>query len=105
MTDWAAQAQGIHAAFADPITYDGAGLSAEPISATKCDSAGEAYQGLGATLRHIWFEVRKADLPQEPGRDTIIHTDRMTGVTTTWTVIDKVSRDDIGAWELTVEEQ
>ena len=105
MIDWAAQAQGIHAAFADPIVYDGAGLVGATISGTKCDASGETYQGAGDTLRHTWFEVRKKDLPQEPGRDTITHTDRMTGVTTAWTVIDKVSRDDIGAWELTVEEQ
>ena len=104
MTDWAGSATDIHRAFADPIIYTGAGLDNAAITGTKCNEAAGSFQGAGATARHIWFEVRKVDLPEEPGlRDTIVHTDPMTGKTTTWGVIDVASRDDIGAWELSVE--
>ncbi|WP_122927938.1 hypothetical protein [Sphingobium sp. LF-16] len=105
MTDWAAEAARLHAAFADPILYTGSGLVEESITGTKCDQSGDAFQGAGATIRHVWFEVQMADFPNAPGKgDRIVHTDRMTGATTEWEVIDRVDRADIGAWELTVEE-
>lgn len=103
MSEFSDAAADLHAAFADPILYTGAGLNGASITGTKYDVAGAAFQGDGETARHVWFEIQQHDLPQEPGRDKIVHLDPMTGQTTVWRVTDKKRRDDIGAWDLTVE--
>lgn len=104
MTDWATAAASIHAAFADPILYSGGVLSDEPLTAVKSDVPADGFQGAGSTARHVSFEIRKADLPVQPGKGHVIeHTDPMTGITGRWSVIERVSRDDVGSWELTVE--
>lgn len=88
----------IHAAFADPVIYTGAGLSAAPITAVFSDVPADAFLGAGASARHISFELRASDLPSAPGKgDLIVHD----GVT--WSVIDIVRRRDIAAWSLSVE--
>lgn len=104
MSIWTTAASGIHAAAADPIIYTGAGLDGAGITGTKYDVPADAFQGAGSTARRVWFEVRQGDLPQAPGKkNSIRHTDQMTGATTLWSVIDITRRDDIGAWDLTVE--
>ncbi len=104
MSDWAKAAADIHAAFADPVIYTGAGLDGATIAAIKHDDAAAAFPGGGSTARHVWFEVRQAHLPDRPGKgNLIVHADPMTGETTRWSVIDRKRRDDIGGWDLTVE--
>lgn len=88
----------IHAAFADPVIYTGAGLSAAPITAIISDVSADAFLGAGASARHISFEVQESDLPSPPGKgDLIVHE----GVS--WSVIDIVRRRDVAAWSLSVE--
>ncbi|MBP6031258.1 MAG: hypothetical protein KA533_07505 [Sphingobium sp.] len=88
----------IHAAFADPVVYTGAGLTAAPLTAICSDVPADAFLGAGATARHISFEFRASDLPSAPGKGDIIVHD---GVN--WSVIDIVRRRDIAAWSLSVE--
>lgn len=89
----------IHAEFADPVVYTGAGLPGPtPITAIFNDEPAETFMGAGATARKVSFEVQIADLPDEPGKaDTILHDG------TLWRVIDVTRRRDIAAWALVVE--
>ncbi|WP_313737212.1 hypothetical protein [Sphingobium yanoikuyae] len=104
MTEFSDAAADLHSAFADPIIYTGAGLDGATITGTKYDVAAEAFQGAGSTARRVWFEIQQSDLPQAPAkRNGIRHTDPMTGITSDWSVIDIARRDDIGAFDLTVE--
>lgn len=104
MSIWTAAARRIHASAADPVLYTGAGLDSAAITGTKYDVAADAFRGAGSTARRVWFEIQQSDLPQAPAKRNIIrHTDPMTGATTNWAVIDIARRDDIGAWDLTVE--
>lgn len=104
MSDFSDAAADLHEAFADPIIYTGAGLDGAAITGTKYDVPADAFQGAGSTARRVWFEVQQGDLPQLPGkRNSIRHVDPMTGGDTKWSVIDIARRDDIGAWDLTVE--
>ncbi|WHO37874.1 hypothetical protein PMI04_015035 [Sphingobium sp. AP49] len=104
MTEFSDAAADLHQAFADPITYTGAGLNGATITGTKYDVAGDLFQGAGSTARRVWFEIQQGDLPQAPAkRNGVRHTDPMTGITTDWSVIDIARRDDIGAFDLTVE--
>lgn len=104
MTAFSDAAADLCRAFADPILYTGAGLTGAGITAIKYDVAADAFQGAGATARHVWFEVPRALLPGQPVKgDSIVHIDPMTGLTTAWRVIERKQRDDIGAWDLTVE--
>lgn len=99
MTWGAEEAADIHAAFADTVTYSGAGLTNAPIAAVKSDIAAEAFQGPGNTLREVSFEVLKSALPQAPAKgNTIVHDG------TAWKVNEIRSRDDVAAWTLIVEE-
>ena len=91
----------IHGAFAAPIAYSGAGIAGAQgqITGIRCDVAGEQFQGHGRTVRHVWFEIRQADLPRRPRKgDGIVEADGAA-----WSVIDITDRDDVGAWEVTVE--
>lgn len=93
----------IHSAFAEdlPVRYTGAGLTAAAIAAIKSDVPGEPFQGAGKTLRTISFEVRQADLPQDPRKgNTIVEDD---GAGAAWRVNEVRRRDDNEAWELIVE--
>ena len=92
--------QALHAAFAEAVTYKvggaGAGIS---ITAVPSDEPGEAYQGPGRTIRHSFFEIRKADLAQMPARDDVI----VTADAAEQRVIDVEDRADVGAWRCSVE--
>lgn len=98
MIDWNASAREIDAVHAEPIAYTGAGLSAAPITAIYYNVAADAFMGAGASARRIWFEVRYEKLPARPAKgDGIVHAGN------SWRVNDIAERDDIAAWELTVE--
>jgi hypothetical protein len=88
----------IHAAFAEPVTYTGAGLAGATIAAIKSDEPGDPFQGPGSTVRKIGFEVRQAVLPAAPAKGNII-----VHAGTSWRVIDITRRDDVAAWGLIVE--
>lgn len=104
MNEFSDAAADLHSAYADPIIYTGAGLDGATITGTKYDVVADTFQGAGSTARRVWFEVQQGDLPQAPAkRNAIQHTDPMTGATTNWAVIDIARRDDIGAFDLTVE--
>lgn len=98
MPDFSGDIGDIHAAFADPVTYTGAGLAAGAMTAVYSEFAAPDFMGPGNTARRIWFEVQIVDLPEAPAKgDVIVHKD------VAWRVIDMVRRDDIGAYDLTVE--
>lgn len=89
----------IHAAFADPITYDGAGLDAGEITAVFSEMEAGQFMGPGKTAKRVVFEVQFEDLPGAPAKgDTIVHE------TGSWTVIDIDPRRDVQAYWLSVEE-
>lgn len=97
---WASdEAADIHAALAETVTYNGAGLTNAPIAAVKSDVPADDFSGSGRTLRQVSFEVRQSALPQAPAKgNTIVHDAK------SWKVNDITRRDDIGGWLLIVEE-
>ncbi|MDZ7894178.1 MAG: hypothetical protein U5M50_03970 [Sphingobium sp.] len=98
MTDWAASAREIDAAFAEPIAYTGAALTNAPLTAIYNNVPASEFMGPGATARRVWFEIRYDKLPMRPAKGH-----RIAHATGDWAVIDITDRDDIAAWELTVE--
>lgn len=95
MNDTAIELAAIHAEFADPITYTGAGVTAKPITAIFSDvEDGDPTR----TLRRVTFEIQFADLPAEPGKGDIIEHE-----TGRWSVNDRETHRDVSAWVLTVE--
>lgn len=96
-----AELAAIHAEFAVPVTYTGAGLAGESVDAVVSDVAADVFQGPGDTLRQISFEVLFGSLPGTPDKgDTITDADD-----TVWVVDDVTRRGDVGAWVLVVVEQ
>jgi hypothetical protein len=88
----------IHAAFAEPVVYSGAGLDEAAITAVPTEAAADAYQGPGATTRKQAFEVPFSFLPSDPSKtDTLVHDGLR------WRVNDITRRDDVAAWLLVVE--
>lgn len=85
----------IHAQFADPITYTGAGLNAGEITAIFSDFEDGADM---RTLRRVTFEIPFADLPSAPGKGNLIEHE-----SGRWSVIDIERRRDVKAFVLTVE--
>ena len=99
MTPWDVASAAIDRAFNDPepIIYTGAGLVGAPLAAIRSDTAAPAFNGAGKTLRTITYEVRQADLPEQPRKsNTFTHRGHL------WRVEDITRRDDIGKWELVV---
>lgn len=96
---WAGDsAAAIHAAFADPVTYTGAGLTNGGITAIFSDVDGAEFMGPGQSARHISFEIQKADLPGLPAKgDIIVHDSG------SWKVIERSNHRDVDAWVLSVE--
>jgi len=89
----------IHAEFADPITYTGAGLDGDAIPAVYCEEAAPTFTGNGATLRKASFEIQITDLPGTPRNgDIIVHE------TGEWSVINPTRSRIANAWILDVEE-
>lgn len=89
----------IRGAYEEPIIYTGAGLTAAPIKAIPSDSAALPFQGPGATVREVSFEIAQAALPADPDKgNTIVHG------ANTWRVNDITRRDDAASWVLVVEE-
>ncbi|MPT48257.1 MAG: hypothetical protein E2598_07515 [Sphingobium sp.] len=88
----------IHSEFADPVEYTGQGLVDAEITAIYCDEPADAFQGAGATLRAISFEIQKSDLPGKPVKgDKIVHE------TGAWSVLDASNHSSVAAWVVTVE--
>jgi hypothetical protein len=98
VTAFSGEIAAIHAAFAEPVAYTGAGLGGATIAAIKSDEAGDPFQGPGSTVRKISFEVLQAALPGTPAKGNII-----VHAGTSWRVIDITRRDDVAAWALIVE--
>lgn len=88
----------IHAAFAQPITYKPHGGALQQLAAVYSDGAAPNFDGMGASLRTIRWEVRQADVA-EPELGAEISANGKT-----WRVVDITRRDDVGAWELIVEQ-
>ena len=96
----------IHAAFAEDVTYTGAGLTDETLAAVVSDVAADDFMGSGDGLRRKSFEIRfaafgDAGATGDPEKDDLI----ADGDGTDWRVIEPVRRADIEAWVLTVEEE
>jgi hypothetical protein len=95
----AAALAAIHAAWADdePIIYTQASVAVGPVLAIRSDVAAPTFQGPGASLRKVTYEVRKPDLPAEPTkRDTFTHRGRK------WSIAERISLDELDAWQLIV---
>jgi len=88
----------IRAAFSETVIYTGGGLIAQEIPAVRMEDGAPAFQGAGATLRKITFEIAQADLPEEPRKGDLLTSD---GVELK--VIDRTRRDDVAAWWLVVQ--
>jgi hypothetical protein len=96
---FAAAAPIVFSAFADrePIIYTQAGVVIGQIRAIRSDDAAPNFQGAGASLRKVTYEVRKRDLPAEPSkRDTFTHRGRK------WSIAERISLDELDAWQLIV---
>lgn len=87
------------AEFGVEVTYTGAGLAGDTITAIPIDDAAPAFQGPGSTLRSLSFEIEKALLPEIPRKGDIIGGFRGRD----WKVIERTERDDVEAWILGVE--
>ena len=98
MIDWAAAAASIHAAFAEPILYSGAGLSDAEITAVPSDLAAPAFEGAGSTLRTLTFEIPKSLLPLRPRKG-----DQIRWNSDAYIVDDITERTDVFAWVLGVQ--
>ncbi|USI71619.1 head-tail joining protein [Sphingomonas morindae] len=100
MIDWGAGLAAIDAAFAEPVSYSGAGLAAgaPPIAVIWSDVAGQPGDNGRSTTRVISCEIRKELLPARPGKS-----DRLTRAGVTWSPIEVVDRDDLGRWQITLE--
>lgn len=96
----AAQAA-IHAVYAEPILYTGGAFVDEPLTAVPSDMGAPAFQGAGATLRELSFEIPRGSLPFDPDKTHLIF---RVNTGETWRVNDITRRDDIGAWVLIVED-
>lgn len=96
----AAQAA-IHALYAEPILYTGGAFDAEPLTAIWSDMAAPAFQGAGATLRELRFEIFQSALPFEPDKS---HRVERVNTGEVWAPNDITRRDDIGAWVIVVED-
>jgi hypothetical protein len=94
----ATAAADIHAAFGEPITYTGAGLTDAEIIAIRSDTAALPFDGPGNTLRQVSYEVQKSDLPERPRLGNTISD--ATGI---WSVNDITERTDVAAWVLIVD--
>jgi hypothetical protein len=95
----AAEAADIHAEFAEPVSYTGAGLVGGAVLAVRFDVGADPFQGAGETMRQVSYEVRQADLPERPRKG-----DGIDDATGSWNVSEVVRRDDVGAWRLIVIE-
>lgn len=82
----------IHDAFAEDVTYTGAGLSGVTVSAVVNDVSEPGYEKKS-------FEIRFSALPEGPGKGDTIE-DSAGDV---WAVTDVDRRNDIDAWEIFVE--
>jgi hypothetical protein len=93
----AAAAETIAATFAAAIVYTGAGLDRATIPAIRTERSAEPFEGPGATLREVAFEVRQEHLPEDPRKSDLIEDGD-----DQWQVNDITRRDDVGAWRLIV---
>ena len=87
----------IHEAFAQPVIYTPDGGAPEEITAIYSDEPAPNFDGAGATLRTISWEVRQSDVAN-PQHDAMIEANGKV-----WRVNDITRRDDVGAWVLIVE--
>lgn len=96
----AGPAAAIFAAFADPepVVYSQRGVALPaPVRAVRSVDAAPAFAGPGDTLRSTTYEIRQADLPDEPtAKDSFTHRGRR------WRVSNVTRDDDAGAWLLMV---
>lgn len=101
MSVWTEAGDDIDAEFIDPepLIYTGAGLSGLPIWAIWSDVPASDFAGPGQTLRKVTYEIKQSDLPERPDK-----TNRFAHRGRTWKVEDVTQRDDIGKWELVVED-
>ena len=95
-----AAAAAIHAAFAKPVRYTGAGVTSKSVPAVRRHQAAEGFMG-GSSVRELAFELRKADLAGTPAKgDLLIEND---GAGAIHSVIEATDRDDVDAWLIHVE--
>lgn len=98
---WDAAGAAIDRVFADPapVIYTGAGLTAAPVSAIRTDTAAPDFAGPGQSARTIGYEIAITALPARPANtNSFTHRGRR------WRVIDITTRDEIGKYELIVQD-
>lgn len=100
MTAFPAALAAVFDAFAEPVAYlHGNGFAwEENFPVVWSDSPGPPFQGVGETTREVTAEIRRASVPDMPGRDMRI--DRK-GVT--WALQQVIERDDVDAYVVTLE--
>lgn len=96
--DGSAEAAAIHAEFAVPVRYTGAGLTDAPVDAVPIDVAADPFMGAGSSARTHIYEIREGVFIDNP-----VNGDTIVDGADTWRVIDVTRRRDIDAWHLTVE--
>lgn len=100
MSEWPgseAFAAEIHAAFASPITYTPPSGAPQQITGVYSDVPAPTWDGKGASLRTISWEVQQSDVA-----DPALGAEIVAGAKS-WRVVDITRRDDVEAWELIVE--
>ena len=90
----------IHAAFAAPVRFTRAedGHTTEALPAVRSDRTEEFGSDYGRTTRRVIFEIRQSALLVEPRKG-----DQISDGNKIWRVIQCIARDDVAAWECTVE--
>ncbi|MCK0533406.1 hypothetical protein [Sphingobium agri] len=88
----------IHAAFSGSVAYTGAGLIGAAIAAVRMEDTAPPFQGAGATLRKVWYEIMQDVLPSEPRKG-----DQIVDGGAERKVIDVTRRDDLAAWWVVVQ--
>lgn len=87
----------IHAAFAEPITWQ-QDSTIVSVTAVPFDAGGDDQIGVGMSVRQRGYEVQLADLPFEPRNGDII-----TDNGRSWRVIDAMEYEEACAWRVQVE--
>lgn len=88
----------IHTAFARPVTFTGGGVTNAAIGAVLSVKPAPAFLGPGQTIRQRTYEIRKADVAQQPVKGATLVDEG-----TSWRVIEVTDRADVEAWLLGVE--
>ncbi|MEO1221583.1 MAG: hypothetical protein AAFY42_09590 [Pseudomonadota bacterium] len=87
----------LHAAFAKPVKYTGAGVFETTIMAVRTHAKAGVFMDDQQTVRKVSFEILKSALPEQPAKgNRIVQND---GAGPEWRVTEVGDSDEVDAWE------